>query len=281
MRNLISSGGGYNFRWVIVMNNEIVVESLEEYIKTVNNLRMQGYLFRGISQKELEPIPSILYSSSDFEVDPKCEWRLENEEKNLKEVIQGVQSIYPNVDRLTAIEIARHYGFYCRLSDLSEDPLVSLYFVCKDDEEIDGAVHCFNRTLFSETCLNKQHQGMMDNDKFIEIWESILKDDSTGEFYTKNDGKEELLSYAYPFLIFPTIQQERITKQRAIFLMWTSLDVMPKEKEYPCHFFDRKIVIRAKAKACFRNKIAKLGYDESMLIAKDEKIEEAIRPFLK
>lgn len=93
-------------------------------------------------------------SSSDYDITPSIA-RLYNEQGRKKNLLEYEKSIidaaclkFPDILKPSLLPIERlammqHYGIHTRLLDVSENPLVALYFACCDNEKKDGEVIVF------------------------------------------------------------------------------------------------------------------------------------------
>jgi len=103
---------------------EIGLEHDEEYV----------YFYRGHSNKEYDLIPSIYR---------KDEW-ISNEDKFVRELILRCPEDFSNYK--TAFEKLvkmQHYDLPTRLFDVTENPLVALYFACMTNPKKDGELLIF------------------------------------------------------------------------------------------------------------------------------------------
>lgn len=99
-------------------------------------------LFRGQSDSGYEIVPSIARSYEE------CEIRRENLLEYEKSLIEAACLKFPDIFKpsLQPIELLamlQHDGIRTRLLDVSENPLVALYFACCDNKEKDGEVIIF------------------------------------------------------------------------------------------------------------------------------------------
>lgn len=89
------------------------------------------FVFRGMSNKNYRLTPKILregYKFSSYD-EPLSKFK--------QEAASYLRSICGD-DNLLWMQYAQHFGVPTRLLDFSSNPLVALYFACKDDKDIDG-----------------------------------------------------------------------------------------------------------------------------------------------
>lgn len=104
------------------------------------------------------------------------------------------------------LEYAQHYGAPTRLLDWSKNPLVALYFCCKDQCERDGAVWLLHVGNYSRFVSRK-----------------LAEHDDRG-FKTAHMAIQELLDgnshYEYSILYTPYYVDTRMSAQGSYFMIW-------------------------------------------------------------
>lgn len=120
------------------------IKSVSEYVAEIKQLNenksaSQKLFFRGHYLKKYKLLPSI-YRGSEI-----C-----NENVYFHEMIVRCPNQFVNLSHLDCLVKMQHYGVHTRLLDVTENPLVALYFACKNysfetaQGEENGEVIVFN-----------------------------------------------------------------------------------------------------------------------------------------
>lgn len=127
---------------------DININSLSEYLSKIqetvfmlNGFKQDSVFFRGHANKSWELKPSVF--RDDYL-------------KHESEMMQRAYNQYPYIfincenDALGKLVIMQHYRLRTRLLDITENPLVALYFACqeaKENEKKDGCVYYTNHKV--------------------------------------------------------------------------------------------------------------------------------------
>lgn len=191
------------------------IERLKTYYPTgimTNNPISTSFLYRGLADKTYHLLPGIFRKhialDKELEIvnDKYLTWA--NETEILRAFIHEASAhlSIPSNNLSQWLEYAQHYGVPTRLLDWSKNPLVALYFCCKDQGERDGAVWLLHVGNYSRFVSRK-----------------LAERDDRG-FKTAHMAIQELLDgnshYEYPILYTPYYVDMRMSAQGSYFMVW-------------------------------------------------------------
>lgn len=135
------------------MNQEVIMEkTLDDFWNSYlsfafNNESSPEYLFRGISNKNHNLVPSIGRGAEE-----NTGGDIETVESDLISEFKRLSVPILRADETPKSEfewlfLAQHYGLPTRLLDWSSNPLVALYFATEKDDDIDGGVYVIKQVV--------------------------------------------------------------------------------------------------------------------------------------
>lgn len=229
------------------------------------------YFFRGHSDKDYVSIPSIFRKGM-----------VHHEQRLYRESIRKMPCEFTKdmstFDKLVKMQ---HYGLPTRLLDITSNPLVALYFACKEKKETDGCVMIYpvldNQIKYYDSesvCILSNLAKCSQNFCFLNEKGRFVFDIQED----KPNFKEELLkedALKKVLCVVPKMNNNRIIRQQGAFFIFG----MGKTKNDPARFLDSaiKIYIKAKYKEEILKELAVLGFDEGSLFPEVDKVLEQIK----
>lgn len=135
----------------------IEISSLTEFISEIVNYK--NYFFRGEPQDYLFEKSMPRNRASGFR------W-MEDNNKSFLEMTNLRKDYYEEIgyslskkDEDNFIAYCQHHGLPTELIDITENPLVALYFACEKDRDYEGMVYLFNKIRFDEIPIKKSMVG--------------------------------------------------------------------------------------------------------------------------
>lgn len=209
------------------------IKCLSEYLKAIETLKCcyptQGiienptithFLYRGISDEMYELLPALFRSpkdsndprnSKDSKTQNKIYTTFGTEYRILHTFMQeasGYISLAPS-QLLQWAEYAQHYGAPTRFLDWSGNPLVALYFACREKKECNGNVWLLNVPNYSNFTTRKFPMVFFEQNMQIrDIVEGII------------NKEEKYCIFEYPILYTPYYVDARMSAQNSWFMVW-------------------------------------------------------------
>ena len=201
---------------------EVHIDSLSRYIEAIeklksyyqsgifmNNSTANSFLYRGLCDNSYDLLPSVFRKCEDCFDNNKVvnakylSWT--TEKGLLLSFIHEASNILdiPTTDFGHWVEYAQHYGVPTRLLDWSSNPLVALYFACRDKTDTDAVVWTLHGQNYKRF-LGANIQ-VPENKTVREIITDLLDGDTSVE---------------YPILYTPYYVDSRISAQKSYFMVW-------------------------------------------------------------
>jgi hypothetical protein len=186
------------------------------------------FIYRGISDASYELLPSIFRKVTNYdEAVDSCirnykYLSFDSEVKILKEFIENACGYIRNLPLKPTyewVEYAQHHGVPTRFLDWSENPLVALYFACKDNKPSysqknntdgkDAGVWMIHMNNYRRKA-NQTYDAINSSDTKIKL--TIAK--------TINKIYENNILFEYPLVYKPYYKDPRMSAQSSLFMVW-------------------------------------------------------------
>ncbi|MCR4621184.1 MAG: FRG domain-containing protein [Clostridiales bacterium] len=203
---------------------EIYVSKISEYIGSIERLKRYypnqmiihnpislSFLYRGLASKDYGLLPGLFRKQYDILDDENH--GVENDRYltfgNEKEILysfmhEAISQIQLSSEDLSRwAEYAQHYGVPTRFLDWSKNPLVALYFACRDEKEKDGKVWLLHARNYDISFPERRDE---------------IKDLSRREIVDRLIAGEKCCDY--PLLYTPFYVDSRMSEQSSYFMAW-------------------------------------------------------------
>lgn len=205
------------------------IERLKTYYPNqiiVHNPTSLSYLYRGLANKEYELLLGLFRKQQDIFDDEghsveNYQYLAFGKEKDILQSFIHEASNYiqlSTTDYSCWAEYAQHYGVPTRFLDWSRNPLVALYFACRDQKEKDGKVWLLHARNYDRAYPEKT---------------AAIMDISRREILDKLIQGEQCCDY--PMLYTPFYVDPRMSAQSSYFMVWGA-----KESRFEEMFSDEK-----------------------------------------
>lgn len=229
------------------------------------------YFFRGHSKNTFKPIPSVFRDGNI-----KYESRMFHEaiRRNPVEFV-GTMSTF---DQLVKMQ---HYELPTRLLDITTNPLIALYFACKEYKNEDGELLIYPMMReqikyydSDSVCVLSNLAKLPSNfiftkDKDYLVYDIQQDKPSFKGKYLKADATKKVLC------VMPKLNNERIICQQGAFFIFG----MGASKDKPAQLTDEPIKIRilAESKDVILKELQMLGINEATLFPETDKVMKQIK----
>ncbi|MEE0137631.1 FRG domain-containing protein, partial [Fusobacterium ulcerans] len=185
-------------------NTDDILYSLNEILTNINSASSdtnKKYFYRGQSNSNWMPSASIV----------REEGYLKNEHLMFYKIISKMPKAFEK-DKYIYNQIAtmQHFGYPTRLIDITENPLISLYFACEGNNNYDGEIFIYEAQ--EEEILNFEDEKLHCLEKIpTNSFENICKDCDKLE-----KCKKDIIKRSY--IVQGVAQNERINNQSGNFI---------------------------------------------------------------
>ena len=192
-----------------------IIETLKKYYpaKMIGNDPVSThFLFRGLANQSYQLLPGIFRTQTDtvetFEITNKKYLSWCSEKGILQAFIQEASALLsiPSGNLAQWAEYAQHYGVPTRFLDWSKNPLVALYFCCRDRNTEDGAIWLLHAPNYSRYISKKMGEQ---NDLGFKTPHMVIQELIDGYSH-----------YEFPILYTPYYVDARMSAQSSYFMIW-------------------------------------------------------------
>lgn len=281
-----------------------IIKSLSEFVEQIVKLNRNRKInieeneilfFRGQNDKDYQLIPALARYPSNYSNVTLIEY-----ERNL---IESAKRRYPSVfgncqTPLDLLALLQHYGMPTRLLDVTQNPLVALYFACKGGKN-DGEVFAFKdnqrdmttypiinaiadsyRFVKSNSNLDSFYSNALEQPYFSEQYSMLqslyppnsngLHGNSNGAKWIQQCCKEPLFVYAQELCQRQKAQQgsfilfhNRINSYNTSSIYFEQMAIDPIDKDADCII--KRFTIQEKDKKDLLKQLAMVGITEASL----------------
>ena len=204
--------------------DKLEISSLQDFITIIDKLKHQfshskmgmDFFYRGLNDSAHELLPNIYRETIDEYTKNTHPTFLALEYEILCHFIKEASCYISRIEKddyLPWLVYAQHFGAPTRLLDFTSNPLVALFFCCKDEQKKDGVVWVLNGTNYQQF-ISQKSEYLKGKKKFSR--QQILND------ILQNIKDKKSPCMEYPCTYLPYYIDQRMVAQESRFLIWGS-----------------------------------------------------------
>jgi hypothetical protein len=265
---------------------DIDIDSICSYLKKIediDNITPISY-FRGHSKKKYEISPQLFRKNNSK--DGSKNYLLETEITLYRNALTLYPELFKDCESyIKQYVMMQHYGLKTRLLDVTENPLVALYFACRSSKEEDGCVYFGTKEIdFANDIINVFFAIILGgNQNYVVEYNDIKKYLLNKNLLCPSQSKLiEMIKNDYTVIFKPVYSNIRIKAQQAAFVIPISISLdkemnkrVKGEKYFSINtsykfsndtFAEKRFVIKHKSKNKIIKDLDMLGINESTMM---------------
>ncbi|MGI6664525.1 MAG: FRG domain-containing protein [Christensenellaceae bacterium] len=246
------------------MQTEIKTCSVNEFIEIIDKLQWRhgnivggkSFVFRGTSNKNWTLLPKIFRKlpeplhavTMQGYIPAGDSIHYIEETEILAHFKKEASAIVPNFfqqEEFVCMQYAQHYGIPTRLLDFTTNPLVALYFACKDESLQDGCISIVNDRNFRRWSYQEDFVKKSSEKHTIDsLISAILKEMFQRQMRQQSESSPANTKIR-PVMIVLAYLDQRMLAQSSRFLLWgsdeNSLEEMLEDENYMNPFSEERV----------------------------------------